>query len=30
MGWGYVGKKVAFGAEKEGQGSYSQYIVAKV
>jgi len=29
MGWGLVNKKVAFGAEKEGQGSYAQYIIAK-
>jgi NADPH:quinone reductase-like Zn-dependent oxidoreductase len=30
MGWSIKGKKVAFGASKEGIGSYAQYAVAKV
>jgi len=29
MGWGLVGKKVAFGAQREDQGTYAQYIVVK-
>ena len=29
MGWSIMGKKVAFAVELEGQGSYSQYALAK-
>lgn len=29
MGWGMMGKKVAFAVEKEGLGSYAQYTVVK-
>jgi NADPH:quinone reductase-like Zn-dependent oxidoreductase len=30
MGWSLKNKKVAFGASKEGIGSYAQYVVSKV
>ncbi len=29
MGWSLVGKKVAFGAAGQNQGTYTQYMVAK-
>ena len=29
MGWGLVGKKVAFAVDKQGEGTYAQYTIVK-